>query len=102
MLFRAVRNPAKNALRHTPSGTVVEIHVTVDETISVMDKGERVPKNERDMIFRRFWRRDRNHSEGAGLGLAIVARIVEVHAGTIVVRDLPSGGAMFSISLPLA
>jgi signal transduction histidine kinase len=59
-----------------------------------------VAPNERELIFRRFWRRDRSRSHGAGLGLAIVARIVEAHAGKIDVVNRPTGGAVFSLTLP--
>jgi signal transduction histidine kinase len=100
MLHRAVRNLAENALRHTPAGTTVEIHVANEGAVRVLDEGPGVAPNERELIFRRFWRRDRSRSHGAGLGLAIVARIVEAHAGKIDVVNRPTGGAVFSLTLP--
>jgi signal transduction histidine kinase len=100
MLHRAIRNLAENALRHTPEGTGVEIAVSREGMISVSDAGPGVPESERELIFRRFWRRDRSRAEGAGLGLAIVSRIVEAHAGRINVTNRAGGGAMFSIRLP--
>ena len=97
MLQQAIRNLAENALRHTPEGTSVEIGVSRDGAVSVSDEGPGVAPAERDLIFRRFWRRDR--ADGAGLGLAIVSRIVEAHAGRIEVTNRASGGAVFSIRL---
>jgi signal transduction histidine kinase len=99
MLHRAIRNLAENALRHTPEGTSVEIGIADDGAVSVSDEGPGISAAERELIFRRFWRRDRARADGAGLGLAIVSRIVEAHAGEIDVRSRPSGGAIFSIRL---
>lgn len=99
MLNRAVRNLAENAIRHTPAGTTVEINIGENGTVTVSDEGPGISTVERELIFRRFWRRDRSRADGAGLGLAIVARIVEAHAGEIEVMNRPSGGAMFSIRL---
>jgi len=99
MLHRAVRNLAENALRHTPAGSTVEIHVSENGTISVSDEGPGISAAERELIFRRFWRRDRSRADGAGLGLAIVSRIVEAHAGEIEVRNRETGGAVFAIRL---
>jgi signal transduction histidine kinase len=99
MLHRAIRNLAENALRHTPEGSSVEIGVSGDGAVSVSDEGPGVAPAERELIFRRFWRRDRSRADGAGLGLAIVSRIVEAHAGRIEVSNRTGGGAMFSIRL---
>ena len=99
MLHRAIRNLADNALRHTPMGSAVEIFVGNDATVSVSDAGPGVPAEERELIFRRFWRRDRSRADGAGLGLAIVSRILDAHGGSIDVCNRPTGGAVFSISL---
>jgi signal transduction histidine kinase len=98
MLYQAVRNLAENALNHTPTGSTVEINLTERGAISVLDEGPGIPAGERELIFRRFWRSDRSRNQGAGLGLAIVARIVEAHNGKIDVRNRPTGGAMFSLT----
>lgn len=99
MLHRAIRNLAENALRHTPEGTSVEIGVSRDGAVNVCDEGPGVQNSERDLIFRRFWRRDRSRADGAGLGLAIVSRIVDAHGGRVEVSNRAKGGAMFSIRL---
>jgi signal transduction histidine kinase len=69
--------------------------------VRVCDHGQGVAAEDRQFIFRRFWRRDRR-TNGAGLGLAIVSRIVEAHGGTIAVTDHIGGGAVFSVSLVAA
>jgi len=97
MLHRAIRNLADNALRHTPAGSTVEISLAEDGTVSVSDEGPGIPAGEREVIFRRFWRRDRSRADGAGLGLAIVSRIVEAHGAEIDVRNRTAAGACFSI-----
>jgi len=101
-LFSAVRNLVENAIAHTPPGTTVEIAAAVDGTIVVSDHGPGVPPEQRDLIFQRFWRGDRRRAASAGLGLAIVARILQAHGGSIEVRDGPEQGAMFIVQLRLA
>ncbi len=102
MLFQAVRNLAENALKHTAAGTTVEIEVGEKGSIHVMDEGPGIPESEQPLIFDRFWRGDRRHAGGAGLGLAIVQRIVDAHGGTVAVRNRTPHGADFSIQLALA
>ena len=97
MIFRAVRNLAENAIKHTAPGTVVELEVGDDGSVAVMDRGPGVPEKDRALIFRRFWRSDRNPTQGAGLGLAIVAKIAEIHAGMVTVASRPGGGAVFTL-----
>ena len=99
-IARAVRNLVENALAHTPSGTMVELAVAAEGSIRVLDRGPGVPKAERGHIFKRFWRRDRRRGGNAGLGLAIVARIAEMHGATVAVEDRKGGGAVFAIRFP--
>jgi signal transduction histidine kinase len=96
-LFQAIRNLAENALNHTPAGSAVEIDVAESGVLRVLDDGPGVPESERELIFRRFWRRDRRRPGNAGLGLSIVSRIVEAHAGSIAVENRTGGGAVFSL-----
>jgi signal transduction histidine kinase len=99
-LGRALRNLVENPLAYTAPGTAVEIAVDATGALHVMDRGPGVLPAERERIFRRFWRRDRRRPGHAGLGLAIVARIAEMHGATIVVGDRPGGGAVFSLRFP--
>jgi signal transduction histidine kinase len=101
-LSRAVRNLAENAVHHTPQATTVEIVVSETGSVAVLDQGPGIPDSERELVFRRFWRRDRRRTGSAGLGLSIVLRIVEAHAGTITVENRPTGGAQFCLSFATA
>jgi len=97
MLSRAIRNLVENAINYSPPGTTVEIVVEDRGTVRVLDEGPGIKEDERDLIFQRFWRRDRRRTEGAGLGLSIVRRIADTHAATISVENRPTGGATFSL-----
>ena len=90
---------------HGPAGTTVGIEVGADCVVRVRDRGPGVPLEQRELLFRRFWRRRSTSSAagaGAGLGLSIVSRIAERHSGAVWVEDRPGGGAVFVLSLPVA
>jgi signal transduction histidine kinase len=97
MLGRAIRNLAENAINHTAPGSTVEFVVEGDGTVSVLDHGPGIPEDERNLIFRRFWRRDRRKQGSTGLGLSIVQRIAELHAATVTVENRRPTGARFSL-----
>ncbi len=97
MLSRAIRNLAENAIKHTPRGTIVEFTVDENGSVKVSDRGPGILREERELIFRRFWRRDRSQPGSTGLGLSIVQRIMELHHATIKVENQPTGGAQFSL-----
>lgn len=69
----------------------------------VADSGPGVAPEERERVFSRFYRVDKSRNKdggGSGLGLAIVKAIVELHGGSVVVRDANEGGAAFVVRLP--
>jgi signal transduction histidine kinase len=98
-LFQALRNLAENAISHTAPGTTVELRLVPPGSVEVRDRGPGVPLAARQHIFRRFWRGDRRRPGGGGLGLAIVARILDAHGGAITVEDRVGGGAVFTLRL---
>jgi len=99
MLGRAIRNLAENAINHTAPGSTVEFVVDADGTVSVLDDGPGINDDERKLIFRRFWRRDRRKQGSTGLGLSIVQRIAELHSGSITVENRKPRGARFQLRL---
>jgi signal transduction histidine kinase len=98
MLSRAIRNLVENAINYSPPGTTVEIVVADDGVVRVLDEGPGIKTDERELIFQRFWRRDRRRTGSAGLGLSIVQRIADAHGATVSVENRPTGGASFSLS----
>src|SRR6516164_1817801 len=98
MLSRAIRNLVENAINYSPPGTTVEIVVESNGMVRVLDEGPGIKEDERELIFQRFWRRDRRRTGNAGLGLSIVQRIADTHAAIISVENRPTGGANFSLS----
>ena len=100
-LQTALQNLIENAIKYTPAGTSVRLKISDLPAVSVTDSGPGIPEALRSKIFGRFWRDDKS-SEGAGLGLAIVDKIVRTIKGEISITDAPGGGACFTISLPAA
>ena len=97
MLSRAIRNLSENAINHTAPGTTVEFVVDANGTVSVLDRGPGIAEEERNLIFQRFWRRDRRKAGSTGLGLSIVQRIAELHSAVISVENRRPAGACFSL-----
>lgn len=93
-----VSNLLDNALRVEPEGGVIEIRVSQNGVIELIDHGEGVAETERERIFEPFWRRD-GKSKGAGIGLAISKSLVESMGATLRVEQTPGGGATFRIAL---
>ncbi|MBV5246663.1 MULTISPECIES: sensor histidine kinase [Mycolicibacterium] len=108
-LSQVLGNLLENALRHTPSGGLVEVSCVRDGDrlrVAVADTGEGLAAEHLTRVFERFYRadtaRDREHG-GAGLGLAIAKALVEAHGGSISVASAgPGAGATFTVELPTA
>ncbi|GAB2835080.1 sensor histidine kinase [Microbacterium insulae] len=107
---QVVTNLIGNARRFTADDSPIELRIGVDATalmgwVEVVDHGEGVPDQIKDKIFQRFWRADTSRTRetgGSGLGLSIVASIVEALHGSVDVTDTPGGGATFRVAFPLA
>ncbi|MBK9369255.1 MAG: sensor histidine kinase KdpD [Deltaproteobacteria bacterium] len=109
LLEQALVNLIENALRHTSGdsadGGAVEVAVEVNEAagrarLTVSDRGPGVPEAERARIFETF-ARGSTPSGGAGLGLAIVRAVAQVHGGEARVEAREGGGARFVLDLPV-
>ena len=97
MLGRALRNLAENAINHTAAGSTVEFVVEQGGAVSVLDSGPGISDEERNLIFQRFWRRDRRKAGSSGLGLSIVQRVAELYSATVTVENRKPTGARFSL-----
>jgi len=104
-LVRLVRNLVDNATRHARSRVELSLRQDHQHALVVIgDDGPGIPAAERGRVFDRFVRLDPDRSRlggGCGLGLAIVAEIVDAHDGTITVGDRPRGGTAIAVTLPL-
>jgi two-component system sensor histidine kinase CpxA len=104
LLRSAVENVVRNAIRHTAEGTAVEIALQVSNSralLRVRDHGPGVPESMVTEIFLPFRRVTNGNPEGAGLGLAIAERAVNVHRGTIRAMNASPSGLIVEIDLPL-
>lgn len=107
LLASAVDNVVRNAVRHTPAGSAVDISLGQHDgsvQVRVRDHGPGVPAAELERIFMPFHRVDAGrHREagGYGLGLAIARRAVALHKGVIVAAAAEGGGLEITIRLPL-
>jgi two-component system sensor histidine kinase CpxA len=71
----------------------------------VLDHGPGVPEPELARIFEPFYRTDKSRDhrqDGQGIGLAITARVTELHGGSVSARNRPQGGLEIALKLPLA
>ncbi len=101
-------NLLDNALKFSSSGQRVTVAVNTsdaDAVLSVSDQGPGVSIDDLPHLFERFYRGSAAPAEevaGVGLGLAVSQAIINSHGGRIEVANLPNGGAVFTIRLPLA
>jgi two-component system OmpR family sensor kinase len=107
-LQQVLANLLANARLHTPAGTEVTVSLetdarTAEAVLAVRDDGPGVPEEVRPGVFERFTRAERRRTEGAGggagLGLSIVAAVVEAHGGTVTLASRP-GATTFTARLP--
>jgi two-component system OmpR family sensor kinase len=107
-LHQVLANLLTNARVHTPVGTEVTVSLETDggtAVLRVLDDGPGVPDDIRPGVFERFTRADRRRTEapggGAGLGLSIVAAVVEAHGGSVSLESVP-GTTVFTVRLSTA
>jgi two-component system, OmpR family, sensor kinase len=100
-------NLIDNAVKYAKkNGTVTITLDPIDHNVarfSVQDAGPGIPPQDLPFIFDRFFRSTETRAAvtGSGLGLAIVKELVMLHQGTVSTRNLPDGGALFEVTLPL-
>ncbi len=111
-LRRAFQNLLSNAAKHGGEGGWIGLTVEVDSTgkrpqvvVRVRDRGPGIPIEELDHLFEPFYRGERAKADqvrGTGLGLSLVSEIAQAHGGSVTGKNLPEGGAEFTLRLPAA
>lgn len=101
----AASNVLGNALRHTQPARGIEVLLELDAVHSVLrlqvrDHGPGMTEAECAQALKRFWRKTPS-SQGAGLGLTIVQRIIDSAQGQLVLTPAPEGGLLVEIQLPV-
>jgi len=109
MIERALSNLIDNALRFTPAGGAVKVELQNHDgkvRVAISDTGCGIPAEEIPLVFERFYRveksRVRSSGGGAGLGLAIAKRILDLHESEISARSALNTGTTFAFDLKVA
>ncbi len=104
LMEQALINLIDNAIKYTAGTITVEAYEQNSFVIiNVIDEGPGIPEEHAARIFERFYRIDKARSRetgGTGLGLSIVKHIVEIHRGSVSVRNNGGKGAIFTICIP--
>lgn len=105
-LEQVVTNVLSNAVKFSPSGSIIMVTVLDAANALVMriaDQGPGIPADQQKLIFNRFHRvKSTTSTPGTGLGLAIAKELVELHGGSIAVESAAGKGATFVLTLPLS
>jgi signal transduction histidine kinase len=105
LIERALSNLIENALRYTPEDGNVKIVIDKSEQtvkVVVADTGSGIQEEELPLIFDRFYRVEKSRARatgGAGLGLAIAKKIIDLHQSSIAVESKVNVGTTFSFNL---
>ena len=107
LLGRVIQNLIDNALKYSPEGAACELGARVEGdnlVFWVTDQGIGIPTEKLDRIFDRFYQVDSSSTRsyrGAGLGLSLVADLMDHLGGTIAVDSMEGIGSTFTVTLPV-
>lgn len=102
----AVRNLLDNAFKYSPESSAVDVMVAREgnlTSISVIDRGPGIPKDEQRSVFKKFVRGESARTlnvKGTGIGLAMADNIVKAHGGRLELDSELGRGSRFTILLP--
>jgi PAS domain S-box-containing protein len=104
LLRQILTNLINNAIKYSPGGGTVSVHLTLEETqviLSCLDEGIGIPVEDQQELFKPFIRASNVGTiGGTGLGLSIVKKCVELHSGQITVDSVVGQGTKFTVTLP--
>jgi two-component system, OmpR family, sensor kinase len=110
-LRQVIDNLLANVRTHTPSGTPATVSTRIETAgtrrevvVEVADSGPGLPAEDAARVFERFYRADASRtrtSGGSGLGLSIVASLVQAHGGRVELDTAPGRGTVFRVLLPV-
>lgn len=96
-------NLIENAIKFSPDYGMVKVNVKEQGemlSVSVLNLGSEIPPEQQDRIWGKFYQADESHaSEGNGIGLALVKRVVELHKGSVSVKS-EHNATVFTVELP--
>lgn len=104
-ILQVLSNLVGNAVKFTPSGGKITLHVRLDAAavrFAVIDTGPGISADQMQRIFGRFWQAKPSDRRGLGLGLTIAKSIVEAHGGKIGAESRPGEGTEFWFTVPIA
>ena len=106
LIYRLIFNLTENAVKYNRPGGSVRVSVTQEPEkllLRVSDTGCGIPEEHQRSIFQPFFRVDKSRSReygGAGLGLALVWEIAELHGGSVWVEESSEKGTTIAVGLP--
>ncbi|MBN2304593.1 MAG: PAS domain S-box protein [Anaerolineae bacterium] len=105
-LQAAINHLARNAIQHTTAPGSVTLRAYPDDggaVLEISDTGSGISPEHLPHIFDRFYRVEEARTDrGAGLGLSIARKVVDLHGGTLTVESAPGAGSTFRIRLPVS
>ncbi len=104
-LVQVMQNLIANAIKYSEDRPRITVEAGCRGQrwhITVRDEGVGVPEGQRERVFNMFHRVDPESTEGTGVGLAVVQRIMERHDGRVWMEDSPSGGTEVHLTLPMS
>jgi two-component system OmpR family sensor kinase len=104
---QVLANIVQNITRYTPEGSTVHVDLTATPsqlTLTIDDSGPGIPADKRGSVTERFTRLDESRSSttgGFGLGMSIIAAVVDTHHGVMTLAKSPTGGLRIVITVPI-